>query len=74
MQTLFSTSFFDFKPQDQQNVVSGWIWLYFLLTALLTVIIQGSWYINSRRKELQIAKALAQRPPAESLPTTANNN
>ena len=45
--TLFSTSFFNFQSRDGP-VVSSWIWLYILLTAVLTVVIQGLWFLNAR--------------------------
>ncbi|PVI03793.1 hypothetical protein DM02DRAFT_695519 [Periconia macrospinosa] len=47
MATLFSTSFFDFHTQDQ--VLSSWIWIYWLLTAFLTVVVYFGWYFYSRR-------------------------
>ena len=45
--TLFSTSFFNFQSRDGP-VVSPWIWLYVLLTVVLTVVIQGLWFLNAR--------------------------
>lgn len=45
--TLFSTSFFNFQSRDGP-VVSPWIWLYILLTAVLTAVIQGLWFLNAR--------------------------
>ena len=45
--TLFSTSFFNFQSRDGP-VVSSWIWLYILLTAVLTAVIQGLWFLNAR--------------------------
>ncbi|OAL48103.1 hypothetical protein IQ07DRAFT_646293 [Pyrenochaeta sp. DS3sAY3a] len=41
--TLFSSSFWDFKPGSTGRVVSGWVWLYFVLTAALTLIVLGIW-------------------------------
>jgi hypothetical protein len=32
-------------------MVSGWIWLYFVVTAGLTVIIQASWWLKSQHQE-----------------------
>lgn len=54
LQTFFSTTFFDFKPQEQTRVVSGWIWLYFVITILLTAAIQVAWYVSSKLKEREI--------------------
>lgn len=45
--TLFSTSFFNFQSRDEP-VVSPWIWLYILLAAVLTAVIQGLWLLNAR--------------------------
>lgn len=41
--TLFSSSFWDFQPGSTGPVVSGWVWLYFVLTAALTLIVLGVW-------------------------------
>ncbi|KAF2102984.1 hypothetical protein NA57DRAFT_71965 [Rhizodiscina lignyota] len=41
--TLFSTSFFDFQPGDTHKVVSGWIWLYWTVTAGLTLLVYVAW-------------------------------
>lgn len=48
--TLFSASFFNFQASDGP-IVSRWIWLYVLLTAVMTVAIQGLWFLNTRKKE-----------------------
>jgi Mg2+ and Co2+ transporter CorA len=45
--TLFSTSFFNFQSKDGP-VVSHWIWLYVLVTAIMTAVIQGLWFLNAR--------------------------
>ena len=45
--TLFSTSFFNLQSQDGP-VVSPWIWLYILLTAVLTAVIQSLRFLNAR--------------------------
>jgi len=44
--TLFSTTFFNFQAQGQ-SVVSKWIWLYWAITAPLTIFIMGVWYFLS---------------------------
>lgn len=59
--TLFSTSFFDFQAGRDPQVVSWWIWLYWLVTILLTVAIHITWYFTSKRKENQINKAFGKR-------------
>ena len=52
--TLFSTSFFNFQPNRGNPVVSRWIWIYVLVTVVLTGAIQGAWFVNLRRKEFEI--------------------
>lgn len=43
-QTLFSTTFFDFQAGQAQHVlISQWIWLYFLVTILVSGMI-GVWW------------------------------
>ena len=41
--TLFSTSFWDFSPSNHGAMVSKWVWLYLVVTALLTVGVIGIW-------------------------------
>lgn len=65
--TLFSASFFDFHPRNPSKVVSTWVWLYCVVTIILTLLIQGAWYISSRRKEQQVVKAMAPTPATEGL-------
>lgn len=46
--TLFGSGFFNFKPQ---GYVSGWIWLYWVLTIGVTLaVLVIWWYFSSRRK------------------------
>jgi hypothetical protein len=40
-QTLFSTSFFDFKPG--RHVVSRWFWLYWTVAVSLTLFVLAAW-------------------------------
>jgi len=46
--TLFSTSFFDFQPVDDDTLVSPWIWLYIVVTAAFTALCLLGWYYSSR--------------------------
>jgi Mg2+ and Co2+ transporter CorA len=48
--TFFSSSFFNFGPAAGNAVVSHWIWLYLLITALLTIIVFSGWHLLSRAK------------------------
>lgn len=59
-QTFFSTSFFDFHPTNPENRVSSWIWLYWTVTAVLTLIVMASWRVTrnyAHRKEHPSANA-----------------
>jgi len=55
-QTLFSSSFFDFQPADRPEIVSHWIWIYWLITAVLTLAVLGAWYyfIVNRVSKVQL--------------------
>ena len=52
-QTLFSTTFFNFQNAGG-SMVSKWIWLYWLITAILTALTNYGWYWSIRRKEKEI--------------------
>lgn len=54
--TFFSTSFFDFKPLDGDHV-SAWLWLYFVLTVAMVVIVMVFWELSSRHNLKKIPKA-----------------
>ena len=47
-QTLFSTSFFDFRASQSGGFVSPWIWLYVVVTACFTILCLSGWYLSSR--------------------------
>ena len=50
-QTLFSTSFFDFKPGSTgPHVMSGWFWLYWVVAAFLTLVVLASWLYTTHRE------------------------
>ncbi|KAG7056116.1 protein kinase [Colletotrichum scovillei] len=52
--TLFSMTFFDWSPNgDQQSVVSGYIWIYFLVTGVFTASTLVVWwyFLSPRRKK-----------------------
>lgn len=55
--TFFSTTFFNFQNQGQ-SVVSQWIWLYWAITAPLTIIIMGVWYLLSKKRGKTIQERL----------------
>lgn len=41
--TLFSTSFWDFSPANEGPMVSKWVWMYWVVTAILTISVIGIW-------------------------------
>jgi hypothetical protein len=41
--TFFSTSFWDFSPDNNGTKISAWVWLYFLITISLTMLVLGVW-------------------------------
>ncbi|KAI0096585.1 hypothetical protein GGR51DRAFT_543135 [Nemania sp. FL0031] len=55
--TLFSTSFFNFQDTSGPRI-SGWIWIYVLVTAVLTVAVQSVWAVISKRKAGKITQNL----------------
>ncbi|PHH79080.1 hypothetical protein CDD80_5639 [Ophiocordyceps camponoti-rufipedis] len=52
--SVFSTSFFDFKPTSSR--VASELWIYFIVTIPLTAAIVGSWWWWDRRREAQFAR------------------
>jgi hypothetical protein len=66
MATLFSATFFNFLPDDSTQVVSKWIWLYFVLSATATLLVFIAWYLFSKN---QNKKMLAGISPESSEPS-----
>ena len=56
--TLFSTSFWNFEPQNQGPVVSKWVSLYWTLTLILTLVVLGVWRIFFIRISAKIKNIL----------------
>lgn len=50
-------TFFNFLGGDKPQV-SPWIWIYIIVTIILTVIIQTTWAIISKKKEKGIIQKL----------------
>jgi hypothetical protein len=67
--TLFSASFWDFQPGNTGRIVSGWVWLYFVTTILLTSIVLFGWQMSSRLRKNKL-----ELPPEWDLPTIDENN
>ncbi|KAK3368262.1 hypothetical protein B0H63DRAFT_74056 [Podospora didyma] len=56
MSTFFSASFFNFQPRpevDPSEHVSRWIWLYCVVTTVLTLVVLASWWYFSRRQHVK---------------------
>ncbi|KKP06098.1 hypothetical protein THAR02_01794 [Trichoderma harzianum] len=53
--SVFSMTFFNFQS-GADPVISNWLWVYFIITIPLTVIIVGFWLWYDRRREARYAK------------------
>lgn len=42
--------FFDWKPEEGENMVSPYIWLYFVITTGFTCVTIVVWYLYNRMK------------------------
>ena len=50
--TLFSTSFWNFQPENNGPVVSKWVSLYWVLTVILTLGVLAAWrYFSTKNME-----------------------
>jgi hypothetical protein len=57
-QTFFGSSFFDFNINGDSRVVSTWIWLYSLVTVILTAAIFAGWFVISHYQNKNMARKL----------------
>jgi hypothetical protein len=55
--TLFSTTFFNFQNQTS-SIVSWWLWLYFVVTVGLTLVVLVGWYYISKRQDRTMLQSL----------------
>ncbi|RWA09417.1 hypothetical protein EKO27_g5688 [Xylaria grammica] len=55
--TFFSMTFFDFSDAAKPRV-SPWTWIYVLVTATVTILIQSAWAIMSRKKKAKIIQRI----------------
>jgi hypothetical protein len=71
MATLFSADFFNFLPENSDQIVSKWIWLYFTLAGAATFIVFGAWYLSSKKqaKEMFIVINPDTGSPLPRIPT-----
>ena len=50
-------TFFNFLDNDRPQA-SPWIWIYIVVTGLLTVLIQAIWALMSKKREKTIGQKL----------------
>lgn len=56
--TFFSTTFFGFNADLNGRIYSRWLWLYFVISVILTaIVVAGSWLLW-KGKEEEIAKRI----------------
>ncbi|KUL87517.1 hypothetical protein ZTR_04610 [Talaromyces verruculosus] len=64
--TLFSTSFFDFKPgSTDPHVMSGWFWLYWVVAVFLTLVVLASWLYTTHRENKKMHMKLQEPGDSE---------
>jgi Mg2+ and Co2+ transporter CorA len=54
--TLFSASFWNFQPENTGRVVSRWVWLYWVVAAVLTLAVLAAWRVVSKQKKDSVGK------------------
>ncbi|KAI1158682.1 hypothetical protein F5B18DRAFT_640021 [Nemania serpens] len=55
--TFFSMTFFDFSNAAKPGV-SPWTWIYAVVTGTVTILIQSTWVIMSRKKKAKVTKGI----------------
>lgn len=55
--TLFSTTFFNFQNRGSK-IVSWWLWLYFVVTVLLSTVVIVGWIFISKKQGRTLAQSL----------------
>ena len=61
--SLFSMNLFDWSAKDGGDIANRWLWIYFVVTIPLTVIILASWWYWNRRTSRRLtAKQTALHP------------
>lgn len=56
--TLFSTTFFNFQTRTS-NIVSWWLWLYFVVTVVLTFAVLIGWYHMEKKQNRTLSRSLS---------------
>jgi hypothetical protein len=57
-QTLLGSNFFNFKPLDDQRIVSSWLWVYGAVTVIITLAVLLTWFFLSRSKAKEMERKL----------------
>lgn len=48
-QTVFSMTLFNWSPEQDQEVMSPWFWVYAVITIALTLMTWGAWFFYNRK-------------------------
>jgi hypothetical protein len=73
MQTFFSTTFFNFNDNLAGRIYSPWLWLYFVVTTGLTLlVVVGTWLLWRKREQEVVATLTA--PNGEQEPSAVESN
>ncbi|USP72805.1 hypothetical protein yc1106_00079 [Curvularia clavata] len=56
--TFFSTAFFDFNSSLDGRMYSPWLWLYFVVTFVLTLVVMVGTWLLWKKKEKEVVAAL----------------
>ncbi|KAK0643841.1 hypothetical protein B0T16DRAFT_416705 [Cercophora newfieldiana] len=55
--SFFSTSFFNFQPTGSESVLSPYIWIYPVVTFIITAMVMACWYFFTKRRRSQVLRA-----------------
>ncbi|KAK4185069.1 hypothetical protein QBC35DRAFT_440184 [Podospora australis] len=50
LSSLFSTTFFNWSPSDDEKIVSSYFWVYPVLAVPITAVVVVCWYCTTRRR------------------------
>ena len=54
--SFFSITMFNWNANPGQGVVSGYLWVYFVLAVPLTAIVLAIWWISTKRREKELRR------------------
>ena len=64
--SFFSITMFNWSADQGQEVVSGYLWVYFVLAVPLTAIVLAIWWTCARRREKELRKRNARAVSLDS--------